>query len=124
MKPCSEAGSYNPSTVRNYIYLNSFPFTCKDTTLVIQEHTASFEVWMVGFWPPESGEEGTCVPICTLTLSVEEGPGRAAGAGAPWAKARGCEGWGSAGGPVLGLGCPRGPSGGQDAEHGARAQLQ
>lgn len=37
---------------------------------------------MVGFWPPETGEEGVCVPACTLTLSVE-GPGRAAGQGLP-----------------------------------------
>lgn len=50
--------------------------------MLFQEHIASFEVWMVGFWPPETGEEGVCVPACTLTLSVE-GPGRAAGQGLP-----------------------------------------
>lgn len=48
MKPCSEAGSYNPSTVRNYIYLNSFPFTCKDTTPVISR-THSF-LWSLDGW--------------------------------------------------------------------------
>lgn len=75
-----------------------------------QEYLSSFEVWVVEFWPPETGVEverkGS---VCTLTLSVKgeylgtkgRGPGRGRqGPGRlPRGKARGSEWWSSTGGP-------------------------
>lgn len=64
---------------------------------------------MVGFWPPETGEEGVRVPVCTLTEG-EEGPGSGGRLG--------CEG-GAARRPSARPQVSWGPSGRQDAETGS-----
>lgn len=69
-----------------------------------QEYESSFEVWAVGFWPPETGEEME-ERVCTLRTEYKEEALRARGSGsrgggAPLGKARGSD-WGSStGGPA------------------------
>lgn len=67
MKPCSETGSYIPNTVKNYIYLNFFPFTCKDTTFCYFKNThLPLKSGWLGFGRQKLVRKGSGC-ICTLT---------------------------------------------------------
>lgn len=88
MKPCSETGSYIPNTVKNYINLNFFPFTCKDTTFCYFKNThLPLKSGWLDFGRQKLVRKGS-VCLSAHLLSVEEGPGGGRGSGVRL----GCEG--------------------------------
>lgn len=109
-QPRSETGSYIPITVKSYTYipqLLSFHMQRCHFSL-IQDYVSSFEVWVVGFWPPATGEEvGEQGPRALLHTHTEwEG-----GALGPPGPGKRVWGWSRTEGPAaLSLGRPGGPS--------------